>query len=68
MPVAPPTTGSMAAPPMTGSMMIDNVTRIKNIRLIEIGSFRIEPWYFSPYPEEYTTLPVVRHCKIITML
>lgn len=44
----PRTTGSLRAP---HSNEHDVITRMKNIELIEIGNCRIEPWYFSPYPE-----------------
>ncbi|KNC82501.1 hypothetical protein SARC_05201 [Sphaeroforma arctica JP610] len=36
---------------------------MKNISLIEIGAHRVVPWYFSPYPEEYTKLPVLYLCE-----
>ena len=42
------------APRQTGSMVAhhdDAVTRMKNIELIELGRYRIKPWYFSPYPQ-----------------
>jgi histone acetyltransferase MYST1 len=29
------------------------LTRVKNIRTIELGRYEIDAWYFSPYPEEY---------------
>lgn len=29
----------------------DEVTRMKNIEMIELGMHRIRPWYFSPYPQ-----------------
>ena len=41
-------------PRQTGSLVAHNddiVTRMKNIELIELGRYRIKPWYFSPYPE-----------------
>ncbi|EDW75474.2 uncharacterized protein Dwil_GK23796 [Drosophila willistoni] len=42
----------------------DDVTEnIKNIALIELGRNRIEPWYFSPYPIEMTTLPCIYLCE-----
>jgi histone acetyltransferase HTATIP len=54
-------------PRQTGSMIAhhdaDIVTRMKNIELIEIGQHRIKPWYFSPYPQEMTTLPVIYICE-----
>ena len=46
-PTTPRQTGSLAAP---GSID-DVVTRMKNIELIELGKHRIQPWYFSPYPQ-----------------
>ncbi|ESO09071.1 hypothetical protein HELRODRAFT_156566 [Helobdella robusta] len=53
-------------PRQTGSMVAhhdDIVTRMKNIELIEIGRHQIKPWYFSPYPQEMTTLPVIYICE-----
>lgn len=53
-------------PRQTGSMVAhhdDFITRMKNIELIEIGKYRIEPWYFSPYPQELTQLPIVYICE-----
>ncbi len=41
-------------PRQTGSMVShhdDIVTRMKNIEMIELGIYRIKPWYFSPYPQ-----------------
>ena len=46
--------GVPTAPRQTGSMVAhhdDAVTRMKNVDLIEIGQYRIKPWYFSPYPQ-----------------
>lgn len=43
-----------AAPRQTGSMVAhhdDAITRMKNVELIELGQYRIKPWYFSPYPQ-----------------
>ena len=36
---------------------------MKNIDMIELGRYRIRPWYFSPYPQELTTEPVVYICE-----
>ncbi|KAL4238044.1 3-ketoacyl-CoA thiolase 5 [Mactra antiquata] len=55
-----------AAPRQTGSMVAhhdDAVTRMKNIELIELGKYRIKPWYFSPYPQELTNLTMVYICE-----
>ena len=41
----------------------DVITRMKNIEMIELGRFRIKPWYFSPYPQELTTEPVLYLCE-----
>lgn len=62
----PPKTGSMR--PSTGSMVHDRshddiITRMKNIKFIQLGKFRIRPWYFSPYPQELTEQPVVYLCE-----
>ena len=31
----------------------EEITKVKNIRQIELGRNEIDTWYFSPYPEEY---------------
>nr|CAB3257885.1 histone acetyltransferase KAT5 [Phallusia mammillata] len=58
---------SDGAPRQTGSMTIhvpeDKVSRIKNIKCIEIGKYRLKPWYFSPYPIELTKYEVVYLCE-----
>ncbi|CAG5132011.1 unnamed protein product [Candidula unifasciata] len=54
------------APRQTGSMVAhhdDIVTRMKNINLIEFGRWQIKPWYFSPYPQELTSLPILYICE-----
>ena len=41
-------------PRQTGSMVAhhdDIITRMRNIDFIELGKYRIKPWYFSPYPQ-----------------
>ncbi|GCB83553.1 hypothetical protein scyTo_0024289, partial [Scyliorhinus torazame] len=53
---------------MTGSLVSDRshddiVTRMKNIECIELGRHRLKPWYFSPYPQELTPLPVLYLCE-----
>ncbi|TGZ84690.1 hypothetical protein EX30DRAFT_337182 [Ascodesmis nigricans] len=30
------------------------ISRVRNLSKIHIGKFSVEPWYFSPYPIEYT--------------
>uniref|UniRef100_A0A5F9CR47 Histone acetyltransferase KAT5 n=1 Tax=Oryctolagus cuniculus TaxID=9986 RepID=A0A5F9CR47_RABIT len=60
--------GIPSAPRMTGSLVSDRshddiVTRMKNIECIELGRHRLKPWYFSPYPQELTALPVLYLCE-----
>ncbi|DAZ98645.1 TPA: hypothetical protein N0F65_000840 [Lagenidium giganteum] len=31
----------------------EEVTKVKNVRFVEIGRFRMTAWYFSPFPKEY---------------
>ncbi|XP_033735590.1 histone acetyltransferase KAT5-like [Pecten maximus] len=53
-------------PRQTGSMVAhhdDIITRMKNIDLIELGKYRIKPWYFSPYPQELAGTPIVFICE-----
>ncbi|XP_052270037.1 histone acetyltransferase KAT5-like isoform X2 [Dreissena polymorpha] len=55
-----------SAPRQTGSMVAhhdDAITRMKNVELIELGTYRIRPWYFSPYPQELTSVPIVYICE-----
>ncbi|KAJ1643281.1 Histone acetyltransferase [Coemansia erecta] len=39
------------------------VARMKNLNMIEMGKFQVEPWYFSPYPIEYSYIPVLYVCE-----
>ena len=32
----------------------EEITKVKNIEIIELGKYEIDTWYFSPYPEEFT--------------
>lgn len=55
-------------PRQTGSMVSshheqDTVTRMRNLEWIELGCYRIKPWYFSPYPQELVNLPCVYICE-----
>ncbi|THD20082.1 Histone acetyltransferase [Fasciola hepatica] len=55
-------------PRQTGSMVCSNheqdtVTRIRNLEWIELGRYRIKPWYFSPYPQELINVPCVYICE-----
>ncbi|KAM7539726.1 hypothetical protein Aperf_G00000044643 [Anoplocephala perfoliata] len=55
-------------PRQTGSMISshheqDTITRIRNIEWIQIGRYKIKPWYFSPYPEELMSEPCIYICE-----
>ncbi|KAJ1845029.1 Histone acetyltransferase, partial [Coemansia sp. RSA 2703] len=39
------------------------VARMKNLDIIEMGEFQVEPWYFSPYPAEYAYTPILYICE-----
>ncbi|CAH8856489.1 unnamed protein product [Trichobilharzia szidati] len=41
----------------------DTVTRMRNLEWIELGRYRIKPWYFSPYPQELVNVPCVYICE-----
>ncbi len=53
--------------PSTGSMVAhhdeNKVTRMKNVQLIELGKYRIKPWYFSPYPEKLCGMLCIYICE-----
>ena len=36
---------------------------MKNVEMVELGRYRIKPWYFSPYPQELITEPVIYLCE-----
>ncbi|XP_076045584.1 histone acetyltransferase Tip60 isoform X3 [Oratosquilla oratoria] len=59
--------GQQAVPRQTGSLATHTddhaITRIKNIRMIEIGRYRIKPWYFAPYPQEMVNLECIYICE-----
>ncbi|KAF2396609.1 histone acetyltransferase ESA1 [Trichodelitschia bisporula] len=72
------TTVAQAAPPDTysreeeieklrtsGSMTqnLTEISRVRNIDLIQLGKFNIVPWYFSPYPESLTHQDLVYICE-----
>ncbi|KAJ2751241.1 Histone acetyltransferase [Coemansia aciculifera] len=39
------------------------VARMKNLNVIEMGQYQVEPWYFSPYPLEYAYTPTLYICE-----
>ena len=41
----------------------DLAARVKNVNLIRLGVFEMEPWYFSPIPSEYQNSKVLHFCE-----
>lgn len=39
------------------------ISRVRNLSKIQMGEFEIEPWYFSPYPIEFTEVDMVYICE-----
>ncbi|KAA8901385.1 acyl-CoA N-acyltransferase [Sphaerosporella brunnea] len=39
------------------------ISRVRNLSKLQMGRFELEPWYFSPYPVEYTEEEVVYICE-----
>jgi len=49
-----------------GGSMTQNLTeisRVRNLERIQMGSHEIEPWYFSPYPAEFVDCDLVYICE-----
>ena len=50
----------------TGGSMTQNqteISRVRNLDRIHMGEFEVEPWYFSPYPAEFTDCDLVYICE-----
>lgn len=50
----------------TGGSMTQNqteISRVRNLERIQMGEYEIEPWYFSPYPAEFTDIDMVYICE-----
>ncbi len=39
------------------------ISRVRNLDRIQMGKHEIEPWYFSPYPVEFTDADMVYICE-----
>ena len=39
------------------------ISRVRNLGHIQMGSFEMEPWYFSPYPSSFTEADTVYICE-----
>jgi len=50
----------------TGGSMTQNqteISRVRNLDKIQMGKHEIEPWYFSPYPQEFGESDMVYICE-----
>ncbi|KAF2493815.1 histone acetyltransferase ESA1 [Lophium mytilinum] len=50
----------------TGGSMTQNqteISRVRNLDKIQMGKFEVEPWYFSPYPVDFTDADMVYICE-----
>jgi histone acetyltransferase MYST1 len=41
----------------------EEITKVKNINVIEIGKYEVDTWYFSPYPEEFAKCNKLYICE-----
>lgn len=50
----------------TGGSMTQNqteISRVRNLERVQMGTYEIEPWYFSPYPAEFADADLVYICE-----
>ncbi|GAM27184.1 hypothetical protein SAMD00019534_103590 [Acytostelium subglobosum LB1] len=41
----------------------EEITKVKNINVIELGRYEIDTWYFAPYPEEFAKCEKLFLCE-----
>jgi histone acetyltransferase MYST1 len=41
----------------------EEATKVKNIQSVEFGIYEMDTWYYSPFPEEYSTTPKLYMCE-----
>ena len=41
----------------------EHVSRVRNINKIEMGRYQVDTWYFSPYPEPFSSCPILYICE-----
>lgn len=41
----------------------EEITKVKNINVIELGRYEVDTWYFSPYPEEFAKCDKLFICE-----
>lgn len=49
----------------SGSMTqnVHEIARVKNLNKLQMGKHLVEAWYFSPYPAEFSHLPILYICE-----
>lgn len=50
---------------VSGSMTQNQteISRVRNLSRVQMGEYEIEPWYFSPYPADFTESDMVYICE-----
>lgn len=51
----------------TGGSMTQNqteISRVRNLERLQMGMHEIEPWYFSPYPADFSDCDMVYICEM----
>lgn len=50
----------------SGSMTqcASEISRVKNLNMIQMGKHQVEAWYFSPYPSEYAYIDCLYLCEM----
>ena len=41
----------------------EEITKVKNIQMVELGGYEIDTWYFSPFPDEYCSEEKLYICE-----
>lgn len=39
------------------------ISRVRNLNRVQMGKHEIDPWYFSPYPQEFNDVDIVYICE-----
>lgn len=60
-PIVIPQTGSIRSAAEQANESV--IAKVKNIQMIQIGKYKLSPWYFSPYPIETQNCPLLFICE-----
>eukprot|EP00455_Lapot_gusevi_P028605 TRINITY_DN3058_c0_g3_i2.p1 TRINITY_DN3058_c0_g3~~TRINITY_DN3058_c0_g3_i2.p1 ORF type:complete len:419 (+),score=91.59 TRINITY_DN3058_c0_g3_i2:90-1346(+) len=41
----------------------EEITKVRNVDVIQIGKYEVDTWYYSPYPDEYSKLRKLYICE-----